>query len=426
MRPVSGTPADDRGSPTTPGTRAKFSLKTFQSLSIPAFRIIFIATAMDHISINIQMMARTWYIFDLTGQAYMIGVIGTFTGITMVVTSIYGGALADRVEKKTLLLIGTAISTIAGLALSLDILLGYVHWTHLLLAVLVIATAIGLTQSSRQSIIPSLIRREQLLNAISLSSAMSNFTRIGAPAAAGFLISWFGVGYVYLSMTILYALQFIVLLFLPRTGVTARQGPQRSLIVDIGNGFRYLKEHAILMHLILFGFVVVIFGMPFQFLLPVFTEEVLDIGPEGFGTLLSFMAVGALLASLFTASMGDFKRKGQLLIVLTVVYGASMLLFAFSNSYLLAIRIMVPIGIGQSARMTVNTTLVQLNVDDAFRGRVLALYMMTVGLNPIGMLPLSIIADIWSIQISLGICGLVVCGYALAIGLFSPGIRRLS
>ena len=142
----------------------------------------------------------------------MIGIIGTFTGITFTLFSILGGALSDRFEKRTLLLIGTAVAFLSGLALSADIFLGYIHWSHLMLSVVFLAVTIGVTASARQSMLPFILKSDQLLNGTSLNSAMRNLANIAAPAAAGFLIGWYGVGYVYLSMTILYAMQFLSLI----------------------------------------------------------------------------------------------------------------------------------------------------------------------------------------------------------------------
>ena len=174
------------------------------------------------------------------------------------------------------------------------------------------------------------------------------------------------------------------------------------------------------------AFVTVILAMPLQLMLPVFTKDVLHVGPEGLGLLTSMMGVGSLIGAIAAASLGeDFRSKGMLLLLGTLFLGGSIVAFSLAGDYLLAVFLMVPIGLGQAGRMVLNNALVLTNTPAPFQGRVMSLYMMTFGMQPLGTLPMGAIADWVGIAPVLTAAGGILAVFTIGMLAFAPRMRRL-
>jgi MFS family permease len=371
-----------------------------------------------------QMLARSWFIYELTGRALLIGVMNLAFAIPMLSFSLFGGALADRIPKRTLLLFSNVLLAIMGVGLAVLITLDLINWWLLVLSGALNGTAMAFMGPARQAIIPELVQPRYLLNAISLGAAQMNITRIAAPGLAGFLIAWMGIETVFWLMGVLAAGAFALNLFLPaiRAVTDARK---RTILRDMGQGLLYVKDRPVIRDLLIIAFVASIFGFPINLILPVFTEDVLQIGPGGLGMLVSMSALGALLGSLVLASLGDYRHKGNLMIILTIVFGGAIVLFTMARDFYLAVVALALVGVGQSCRMSLNQTLVQERADPGIRGRVMAVYQMETGLQPLGVLPVSAAAEIFGAPWAMGVSGGIVLIHAVFVLLFQPSIRKL-
>ena len=194
---------------------------------------------------------------------------------------------------------------------------------------------------------------------------------------------------------------------------------------DLVEGLRYVRGSPTILALLLLAFVPILFAMPYMVLLPVFALDILDIGPEGLGWLMTASGVGALIGSLIIASISDFKRKGLLLMVLAFLFGITLVAFSTSSSLIPSLALLVGVGIASSGYMAVNNTLVQSNVTDEIRGRVMSVYMMTFGLMPIGALPIGALAEYVGAPLSVGVGGAIVAIFAVAMTVLRPSLRRL-
>ena len=399
-------------------------LRPLASMRFGGYRIFWASTFFAFAAIQMQMLARSWYIYDLTGRAVLIGVMNVAFAAPMLAFSLFGGALADRIPKRSLLLFSNVLLAIMGVGLALLISMDLITWWHLVLSGTLNGTAMAFMGPARQAIIPELVERRHLLNAISLGAAQMNITRIAAPGIAGFLIAWLGVEAVFWLMGLLAAGAFALNLFLPAIRA-ATDGRRRTILRDMGQGLLYVKERPLILNLLIIAFVASMFGFPINLILPVFTQDVLNIGPGGLGLLISMSAVGALVGSMVLASLGDYRRKGLLMTLLTVIFGGAIVLFTMTRSFYLAVVALAFVGMGQSGRMALNQTLVQQHSDPQVRGRVMALYQMETGLQPLGVLPISAAAGAFGAPIAMGISGSVVLIHALFVLLFQPSIRKL-
>ncbi|MBI4336675.1 MAG: MFS transporter [Chloroflexi bacterium] len=398
-------------------------LAPFESLQVSSYRIYWSSMFLSFALFQMQMMARSWFMYDLTHKGVLLGLLNLASAVPMLTLSLFGGALADRIPKRTLLLSTQLGMAVTSLGLAIIIGAGVIEWWHLVLFGLVQGALTAFMMPARQSIIPELVERRLLFNAVSLSSAEMSANRVIAPALAGILIATLGVSMVFFTMAALSAAAFVIMLFLPPTPPAPRAAT--SMLKDMAEVQGYIWRHKVILSLLTVSFVSVVFGMPLQYLMPIFTEDVLRVGPRELGWILSLMGAGSLVGSLAAAALGDFKKKGLLLVVLTVVMGISTVVFTMTRSVPLALAVIVPVGLGQSGRMTINNTLLQMHTDKHVLGRVMAVNMMQVGLQPLGTVPLGLAADWVGAPWAMGVAGGVVLVFGLYLMAFRRDLREL-
>jgi MFS family permease len=426
-------------SPGTPGgIKGRISqlvnLKTFNSLRIPAFRFFWAALLCQMTAMNMQMMARSLLIYRLTGSTAILGIMSLFNAIPMLLLSLFGGVLADRLPKKTVMIFGQSGSAVISLGIALSLQMGYLSadregsWWILAVAALFQGTVMGLMMPSRQAMIPEIVGEEQLLNAISLSNMGTSVMRFIAPAATGFLIDAFDFQAVYFGMTVMYLLAVVFLSFLRvKGGVRVRAS---GALADIKEGIGYLRRQTIILFILAFSLLAVLLSMPYAMLLPVFTDDILmnsagqPVGATGLGLLMSISGIGAITVSLVLASLPN-KKRGLMLIVGTLIMALALVAFAFSTSMTLSLVIIAFVGLGQASRMALANTLIQYYSDPEYRGRVMSIYMMQFGLTSFSAAIAGVIAETVDIQWVIGGFAMTLIVISMAALVFAGRLRRL-
>ena len=198
-----------------------------------------------------------------------------------------------------------------------------------------------------------------------------------------------------------------------------------SIRSDLMEGLRYIRHNSITLSLLVMAFVSIGFGLPYMNIMPVFAVDVFDVGESGLGFLLGATGLGALVGSLIIASLGDYKRKGLLLLGMAFGFGVSVALFAFSHPYALALVLLVAVGLLSTGYLAVNNTLIQSIVPHGMLGRVMSIYVMTFSLMPLGTLPLGWITDEVGAPRAIGGGGIIVALFTVAMALLLPRLRRL-
>jgi len=317
------------------------------------------------------------------------------------------------------------VGLIVSLVITLLIQAGDVAVWHLVTASMLMGAIFSFNMPAQQAIIPELVGEESLMNAIALNSAAMNLCRIAAPALAGLLVGIIGVPGVYWIITACYVVSIGCLLMV-RVTATMAVRPDAPMREDLVAGLRYVRHNAIMVTLLVMAVIPVLFAMPYQMLMPIFARQVLGVESTGYGILMSMAGVGALAGSLAIASLGNFKRKGFLLLGFGLVFGAGLVLFSLSQSFLLSSIILVVVGVGSTGYMALNNTLIQLSTPHEMRGRVMSLFMMTIGLMPLGTLPAGAIAEVVGVAPVVGAGAAIVLVCMVAIGLTQPRVRNLS
>jgi len=379
------------------------------------------------VGLQMQMLAQNYLIYDMTGRALVIGYVSAASGGSILLLSLLGGAIADRAGKRNLLAMTQAAIAIFTLVLAVLISTGAIEVWHLMAGAILIGVTAAFNMPARQSFVPELVGKRELMNALALTAGGMNLSRVAAPALAGVLIAMVGVGTVYYIKTAAYVVFVIILLMIPVMGHASSQS-RTSVLGAMREGLVYIKHNRVILTLLVMALVPVAFGMPYVFLLPVFQKDVLNVGASGLGYLMSATGVGAVVGALFVASLGDFKRKGLLLLAAGVAFGISLVLFAFLSSmgsFPLALASLFLVGAAGAAYMATNNTLVQSNVPDEVRGRVMGLYMMTFGLTSLGTLPAGAIADSLGAPVAVGAGGVVITLFVAAVALKRSPVRNL-
>jgi len=403
-------------------------LQTFHSLKNPVYRLYFMGMLGQRASMNMQMMARSLLVYRLTGSAAILGLMSLFNALPMLGLSLFGGVIADRVQKKYVLLLGLAGSALVSLVVGLSLTLGYVSvdrpgsWWILGATSLFQGAIMGLMIPSRQAIVPEIVEEEQIMNAISLDMLGMNTLRLTAPALTGFLIDALDFESVYYVMTGLYLSGVFFIAFMPLTGTITIEGGRA--ISDIIEGFKYLRNETTILLLLAFTLLAVLFSMPYMMMLPIFADDILKVGASGLGVLISVGGIGAITGSLTLASLPN-KKRGFMLFVSSFILGLALTGFSFSSSWPLSLITMVFVGLGQTGRMTLGNTLIQYYVEDEYRGRVMSIYMMEFGLTSFAVFAAGLMADVIGAQWTLGGFAMALVLVSILSFVFVPRIRNL-
>jgi len=377
---------------------------------------------------QMQMVTRTLLIYRITGSGSILGLMALAGSIPMLVLSLYGGALADRVEKKKILIWSQALSAVISLGVAIALSMNYLSkdvpgsWWVLIVSSILQGIVMGIMMPSRASMVPEIVSPEDLMNAISLNNMGMNVFRIISPAATGFIIAAWDFDIVYYIMTGLYLFSVIFLFKIPPNRPIVREGS--STATEVVEGFRYVRAETTVMLVLLFTLGCTILGMPFNMLLPMFTEDVLKVGEVGMGILMAVSGIGAIVVSFVLASMAN-KKRGILMLFSGLILSVALIAFSFNTGWYLSLVLSVFIGLGQTGQTAIGFTLVQYYVDPAYRGRVMSFMMMGFGLSSLGTVFGGILADTMGIEWSIGGLAIALAALTTAMLAFSSRLRKL-
>jgi MFS family permease len=407
------------------------NLSTFSSLSNPGFRLYFANNIVSQAGVNMLMMARSLLVYRLTGSAALLGIASVTNFLPLVVLSPLGGALADRLRKKYVVLAGGMSSVLMALLVAVPLSLGYLQganhasWWILIGSFVLDGIAIGLTGPSYQAIVREIVRSEQVMNAVALNSLGMNILRVVAPLATGFIISSFGFAAVfYVAAGLFLAGNLFIVAIRPAPLETSVLPGHRRSWTDIKLGIAYVRGEPALMVVLIFLFAAVFLSMPYGMLMPVFADDVLKRGATGMGELLSASGVGAMLVSVVLASMPNRKR-GAFLLAGTMLLGIALTAFSLSTAWYVSLVLIFFVGLGDTVRMTVGNTLLLYYSDHLYWGRVVSLQSMCFGISSLGVVLASLLAQELGVQRAIGGFAVVLMLVAVSAFILSPRLRGL-
>ena len=389
--------------------QVKGLLRTFLALRHRNFRLFWFGQLISLIGTWMQSIGQAWLVLELTHSAWLLGVVGALQFLPVMLLSLFGGVLADRLPKRKVLLFTQSFAMLQAVLIWALVASGQVHIWH----VLVLAALLGLTNSldmpTRQAFVVEMVGREDLPNAIALNSSLFNMARIVGPGIGGLIIAWLGVAPLFLLNAISFIAVIIGLALIDMNHLYAlAKRPNVSLdtvkqstLQSLREGLAYvIRTPSVLLIIAVVG-VISLFGINFNVILPLFATDVLHAGPEGFGFISAAFGLGSLFSALWLA-WGNNKPSIRQLLIGTLAFCVLEILFAISHMYVLSLVLIAAVGFSQIAfSATANTTL-QTVSPDHLRGRVMSVYLLVfAGTVPLGNLFTGGIAHLFSAPISL-------------------------
>ncbi len=410
----------DAGDPADPlaSTGILHSIRVY-----PAFAMLMLGTLATNTGFWMYQTAVGWLAYDLTGSATFVGLAGFAGGIPMLVLAVPAGVILDRSDRRQVLRLSQwgvmLISALFAVLIATDLIQPW--------SLLVVAAMYGAVMSfifpTRTTMVPSLVDRVDMANAVALNSATQNATRVVGPAIAGILIAVVGVAGTFTLAAVLQILALYTTNRLPAAaaGRMSRGAAGRSSFLL---GLRTVAASPILTGLVLLSLMTNVLVMPYINLMPVFADDVLDIGASGLGVLLASIGLGTVAGALFVArSQAPLSWRG-IQIITAATFGGFVIAFALSANLVVALILLFLGGFASATFLAMNQTALQLRVDEDKRGRVFSIYLLTWGLLPLGQLPTGLIAEAAGAPVAVaGASTIALIGIALVAWRY-PSLRE--
>lgn len=397
----------------------------FRALRHRNFRLFTVGQTISLMGFWMQQVAVGWLVYRLTDSAFLLGLVGFVSQAPVFVLAPIAGVLADRFNRRRLVIITQALAMLQALALATLVLTDSVTITYILLLMALQGAISGFDIPARQSFILEMVgSRDDLPNAIALNSSMFNAARLVGPAIAGFAIGAFGEGWVILLNGISYV-TVLAALFAMNVGTAQRARAGGAMLRHMREGFDYAFGSHPIRSILLLVAVVSIAGVPFSVLMPVIATDMLGGGPRALGILTGATGLGALAGALFLASRRSVRGLSRVIVAAALLFGASLVAVSLSATTWLSTLILAFTGFGMMVQMAASNTILQTIVDDDKRGRVMSLYSMAfIGTAPAGSLFAGTLASQLGTPITLAIGGSVCVLAALAFGSRLPRLRE--
>ncbi|HVA92215.1 MAG TPA: MFS transporter [Chloroflexota bacterium] len=389
------------------------------------FRLLWSGALVSNIGTWLQAVAQGWLVLQLTNSAFLLGMVNAVGTLPVMTLSLYGGVLADQMDRRLLLIL--AQSALLVLTLAMAALTGthVINVGWLLLLVFVIGSVAALSSPAWQSFVGDLVPKASLMNAIALNSAQFNVARVVGPAMAGTLIAIIGIAGCFTLNGLSFLAVVVALGFMRRPLVnreTSKVGAWRSVV----DGVKFAAGHAESRAILLLATVHTIFGMPFLMLMPVFAKDVYHGSAGDLGALLAAMGAGAVVGALVTARLGAAPRKGLIILGMEVVFTLALFAFALMPSRLPAMFALAVVGFWMVSFFAIANTALQILSHEEMRGRVMALWTIASwGISPVGSLWAGALANRIGAQATVAIGAGVCLLYALATAALSASLREL-
>jgi MFS family permease len=383
------------------------------------YRYFWLGNFLSNIGTWMQNVALGWLVLDLSNSAFWLGVVGFASSAPMLVFSLLGGVIADRMDRRRMLIRTQSAMMLFAFVLAALSYAKVITVPQIVVLALLTGVAMSLNMPAYQALVPQLVPREDLTNAIGLNSAQFNLSRIIGPSLGGLVMAWLGVSTNFL----LNGFSFLgLLLVLVRMRIPAPEhdGSSASLWRRLADGFRYVGNHRQMSTLMMLVALASLFGIPYLMFMPYFARDILHSGPRGLGVLLACSGFGSLGAASTVAYLGvtGARRRGRLLVLSGSAFFLAVILFTLSRNFYLSCGLLVIAGYSTILMVaTVNTLLQHLSAEE-MRGRVMSIYTMAfLGFAPIGSLIAGSLAGAVTAQRAIG--GMCAVALAGTVGLYA-------
>lgn len=399
--------------------------RTFAALAHRNYRLYWFGNLFSLIGTWIQSIATGWLVLQLSNSAFIVGLNSTLMWLPAWFMSLPGGVLADHFNKRNLMIVTQSLLALFALALAVLTWTGVISIYHMLIISCLSGFVVTMNAPIVQSMIPELVDRRDVLNAVALNSTMFNTARIVGPSIAGVLLTTVGAGACF-GINSASFLAVIIPLFFVRLQTPARPANSETMWQRIRQGLSYAATHPDIRVLILMVAVFSSFGIIYLPLMPVFARDVFSAGPKGYGILMTAIGIGAVAGGLTIATLSRTRHKGWILTCGTLALALLTIGFSFARNLHLAIALLVLIGFCQATVASLSNTLIQTLAPDEVRGRVMSVFTLAFnGMFPLGSLVGGAIAQKHGAPASTLVGGCMVLVSLVLVFVLRPQIRRL-
>jgi predicted MFS family arabinose efflux permease len=416
------------GNSANPSTSGAFGHRMISSLQSPSYRLFFLGSLGQIAAMSMQMMVGPLLMYRLTGSSALLGISSLIGAFPTIGIGLFGGALADRLQKKYILVTCFLVIALISLAIAISLETGRLSrdvagsWWILMVANFLQGCVMGFMMPSLMAIVPETVKREQLMNAIALNNLQMSVLSFIIPSVAGLMIDNLGFGSTYFAISGFYIFGMVLFLFIPKNKQVTYQSGQ--IFSNITNGLKYIQSNHTILYLLLFSLAMVILSMPFQNLLPLFTDGIFNVGATGLGLLMSLGGAGGLAGSLAIAMLPNRKR-GIVFLFSGLLSGATLVAFSFSPIWGLSLIIMLFLGLASAIRGTLTNTLLQSYTEAAYMGRVMSLNHVQFGIMAIFTFFAGIAAEAIPVQWVVGGMALMLTVISLVVLISNKRLRSL-
>ena len=373
---------------------------------------------------QMQGVGRGYLVYDITSSPVLLGLVNTGFAVPMLILTLFGGVVADRFQKKRIIQLCQGVGAATAILIGIAISTGVITWVHVFISSLINGMVFAFIVPSRTALIPALVSAENSSNAFAMNAAAMSATTLLAPAIAGNLYNWIGADGLY------YCIGGCQLLAAVFTGLITTKESQstktvrNSVLKEIKLGFQYIGKNKLIVILIVISAVTTLLSMPFRSLLPIYIVDVFHRGPEILGLLLSVMGIGAIIGSVFVASVG--RRKRGLILILGGFLSGAGLVFAGVLPFIGVVSVsLFFLGVGDAFRRALSMALIMELTEPEYQGRVASVYAANFGLMPLGVFPASIISQYFGVQAAVATLGIVLLAVCIFITARRKDLRRV-
>jgi MFS family permease len=397
-------------------------LPPWASLRYRDYSFFFLLSLLATTAQQMRQAQNFYQVYELSGSAFQLGLTGLAQGISIFALGLFGGTLADFLDRKKLLFITIFGNLLVTVTLGVLTLTGFIQVWHILVATALTSALNIVLNPTRMALLSHLVPRSHLSNAVSLNSSVSQGSHLIGPMLGGLSLAWTSTGNAYLCNALFYVPAAIVifLLELPPTDEALRE--KFSLGSFLG-GVKFLFSEPIILVLVMLDFIVAGVGC-YRPLLPIFAKDILFVGPAGFGMLSSAPAIGGIIGTVTLLALGDVKRKGLLALWSFLAYALAIGVFAISTSFRLSLLLLGTLGLTNSLQAVMRQTTFHLITPDHLRGRAFSVFnMFSQGSNAVGATEVGFMAALLGAPGALLFGGAVGGLLTLGCWIMMPGLR---
>lgn len=373
---------------------------------------------------QIQMTVRGILVYDITSNAFITGVVSAGFAPSLLLFSMFGGVLGEKVNKKRLIQFAQSVNVIQSIIVGILIYVNMLHWSHLLLVSVTQGAMFAIQVPARQSLIPDLVGKKLLTNAIGLNAMQMGVTTMIAPALGGYTYEFFGPLNSYVIVSILMAVGVFFMSFVPNFPPKL-SNKNTSTVQEILNGFKYLKTNKLIRLIWIHAVILALCTGPFRMLIPVFAKDVYLSSPGDVGNLMAAGGIGGILSSILIASLSSESKRGWILIIIGIITGIGLLMASTLSFFIVGIIAMIIIGFSETGRWSLGQALMMENADEEYRARVISLLMMSWGLMPLSLLPMSWAFSYFGAEITTLFTGIITLLFSISSIYWAKSLSKI-